>query len=238
MLDIDKYKPDIAVLTGLCTDGAHFNDARISLKKRAWQFIPEDQREAYVYTLIDMALSQIVPAYSGEVKSKIFKERILPELIDPDLIIMATFGQKIDEAIYSFPRYGMYNLHPSHLAEGKYPGPNPFFDMLEAGETKTRLTLHWVQNGIDEGKVVGFSPEICIELADPSEWSRSDHIIALHSRIATIAGVMAGKLVSEVHSKKGKIHEFDFESYLNKIIPKNTLKELQSPIKKRKLNFI
>ncbi|MDO8685373.1 MAG: formyltransferase family protein, partial [Clostridiales bacterium] len=103
---------------------------------------------------------------------------------------------------------GMYNFHPSHLAEGKFPGPNPFQEMVDAGEDTTRMTVHEVDAGFDTGKVVGYSPEINIRKADGSYPCIPD----LHRKTAEAAGKMAVTLIRHLISTRARCTSFDFEA--------------------------
>ncbi|MCB0337211.1 MAG: hypothetical protein KDD62_12925 [Bdellovibrionales bacterium] len=143
---------------------------------------------------------------------------------------MGTFGQKIDSAIFEAPRYGMYNFHPSHLAEGKYRGGNPFYEMLEAGEKTTRMTVHFVDEELDTGAVVGYSPEICIEFEEPEKWTIEKKIMALHQQTSYFVGPMAMKLLLEVKQRQGKVESIDFESFFQEKIPPQAIAKLQRPI--------
>ncbi len=219
----------IAVLTGLCTDGMDAQDAKVSASKRAWKYIPPEERENFMLQCTYMALKRGVPVFTGEVKTNGFTNDILPGIFTPDVILMATFGQKINPDIYTQARLGMYNFHASsispidgvaaHEAEANpnakrllYPGPNPFDDMLNAGERFTRMAVHLVDDKIDNGAVVGYSPPINIEVEQPENWSRAEHIIALHLRTSMFAAEMASFLLMEIRRTGKPVTSLDFES--------------------------
>lgn len=42
------------------------------------------------------------------------------------------------------------NVHPSLLP--KYPGAHAFQDVLDAGETESGMTIHWIDDGLDTGE--------------------------------------------------------------------------------------
>ncbi len=228
---LENGRNDIAVVTGLCTDGVESDSAKVSVNRRVWQFIPEDDRENYVRQLMNLALDRGIPVFTGKVKSQAFREHILPQIFSPDVIFMSTFGQLIDAPIFEAPSHGMYNFHPSDLAHGKFPGPNPFSDLLEAGESSTRMTIHWVDAGFDTGKVVGFSPEICVELESPNKWTKEEHIIAMHIRTSQVAGLMARRLLFEIKETGGRVESLDLETYLaDECLEPESLRSLQAPI--------
>ncbi len=227
---IERNGQNKAVLTGVCTDGSYFDEARISARKRVWQFLSPEIKEAVTRQIMDLTLESGVPCFTGKVKSDAFEETILPQMYKPDVAFMGTFGQAISKRIFDLPQFGMYNFHPSDLANGKYPGPNPFSEMLEAGETTTRMTAHWVSEGFDEGRVVGYSPEVCVEFEKPERWTLGQKIIALHARTSDFARLMSFKLVDLIHEERCKIDSYNFEDYIADLVHPEALESLQSPV--------
>jgi len=207
--------PNSINLVGLATDDREVRDpfsgvpntSRISSQKRVWQYVPVTQQTIWQGIMEGLATRNGVPAYCGPIKSDFFRETVLPQW-NPDLIIMATFGQLIDAGVIEYPRFGMYNFHPSHLAENQYPGPNPFQEMCDAGEAVTRMTLHKVSTVIDDGQVVGFSPPIRITRANGTYPTVPD----LHKKTSPTAGLMALALVEQVAATQEKVDKIDLEA--------------------------
>lgn len=153
-------------LVGMVTDDPLDADAKISMKKRFWRYYEPHEREEYEWALLHRALPLGIPCYTGEVKCDAFRE--LMAQWNPDAIVVAAFGQVIDPSIISFPRQGIYNVHPSDLLGGYGAGPQPWEDLVERKAPVNRVTLHRVSPGLDEGDVVGRSPEINVLLPDGS----------------------------------------------------------------------
>jgi methionyl-tRNA formyltransferase len=210
LIDLQKNSPELVHVVGLATDAITDPRAKISAQKRIWQFVDSAQRESIERDIINDALNAGIPVYSGKIKTDIFRTEILPEW-DPDVILMRTFGQLIDPPVFEYPRYGMYNLHPSHLAEGKYPGPNPFTEVLDTGESNTRMTLHEVDENFDTGRVFGYSPPINIQLSQGVRVERPAHVIALHKQTARAAAIIAQGAVSEIARTRSKLENLDCE---------------------------
>lgn len=72
--------------------------------------------------------------------------------INPDLIILADFGQLIPFDILKIPRLGAFNLHPSLLP--KYRGATPIPSAILAGEKETGVSLIKMVPEIDKGPVL------------------------------------------------------------------------------------
>ncbi len=72
--------------------------------------------------------------------------------INPDIIIVASYGKIIPEYIFNASKYGAINLHPSLLP--KHRGPSPVQTTLINGEKETGVTIMLLDNVIDGGPII------------------------------------------------------------------------------------
>ncbi len=79
-----------------------------------------------------------------------FKKKILS--LNPDIILVGSWGEKFTKEIYSIPKIATINAHPSLLP--KYRGPNPYFWTIRNQETTTGVTLHLMDEGYDTGAIL------------------------------------------------------------------------------------
>jgi phosphoribosylglycinamide formyltransferase-1 len=91
----------------------------------------------------------------------------------PDLVVSAGFMRILPEAITS--RFKIINSHPALLP--LFPGAHAVRDALAAGATETGTTIHWVDAGVDTGKVIA-QEKIAILPGDTQE--------SLHERIKIV----------------------------------------------------
>src|SRR5262249_49494980 len=143
--------PERVQLVGLVTDDPVNPTARIALNKRVWKFLDRDETFAIETAVVESALSDGVPAYTGEIKVDGFRD--LLTAWRPDAIISCVFGQVIDAWIINRPAYGIYNFHPSDLAHGFGAGPAPADDLAARGMTSTVWSIHQVSEAVDAGHV-------------------------------------------------------------------------------------
>jgi phosphoribosylglycinamide formyltransferase 1 len=80
---------------------------------------------------------------------------------EPDLVVLAGFMRILDAAIVT--RFKVLNTHPALLPA--FPGAHAIRDALEAGATRTGVTVHWVDEGIDTGPVIAQVP-VAVEPGD------------------------------------------------------------------------
>lgn len=211
LLSLETLKPEGINLVGLVTDDPLDVDAKISVKKRFWRYYEEPEREEYEWGILHRALPLGIPCYTGEVKSAAFRE-ILNKWA-PEAIVVAAFGQVIDETIIDFPDYGIYNVHPSDLLHCHGAGPHPWEDLIERKASTTRVTLHRVSPTIDDGDIVGQSPEINVRLLDGSV---SNDVRMIGEKALVPVSPMVRELVLALMDKKatgvkGSLDSLDFE---------------------------
>ena len=103
-----------------------------------------------------------LPVFTGRIKTPEFYRIFLDEW-QPQLCLMATFGQKIPTALINYPPLGFYNFHHSGVDTWpSYPGPDPIAAMVRDGRTHLVLTIHKVSDVIDGGEFVARSHRVPI----------------------------------------------------------------------------
>ena len=75
--------------------------------------------------------------------------------VNPDIICVASMSRLLKREIFSFPKYGAVNLHPSLLP--KYRGPMPYFWVLFNDEKVTGVTAHYINEDEDTGDIIAQS---------------------------------------------------------------------------------
>ncbi|UPT77638.1 hypothetical protein MN086_00475 [Sulfurovum sp. XGS-02] len=71
---------------------------------------------------------------------------------NPDVILVYSMSQLLKGNIFSIPKYGTINLHPSLLP--KYRGPNPWFWSYYNKDSKGGVTVHYIDKGEDTGDII------------------------------------------------------------------------------------
>ena len=98
----------------------------------------------------------------------IFKEL---KLLNPDLIVLAGFLLKIPTSIINYFENKIINIHPALLpnygGKGMY-GTHVHRAIKMNNEKKSGITIHYVDNGYDTGKII-FQKEVKISKLDSVE---------------------------------------------------------------------
>lgn len=72
--------------------------------------------------------------------------------LNPDIILVGSWGEKFEKATYDIPKIATINVHPSLLP--KYRGPNPYFWVIRNLEQETGVTFHLMDEGYDTGSIL------------------------------------------------------------------------------------
>jgi methionyl-tRNA formyltransferase len=83
---------------------------------------------------------------------KIINCKLEIENLQPDLIIVAAFGQIIPKNILDIPKFGCLNIHPSLLP--KYRGPSPIQYAILNGDKETGVSIMLLDEKMDHGPII------------------------------------------------------------------------------------
>lgn len=141
--------PDFAVgsLQALCESGKHEILAVVTQPDR-----PKGRGNKLLQTPVkEYALAQGLTVYQPQkVKIPEFVE-LLHEL-QPELIVVAAFGQFLSKEILELPKYGCINVHASLLP--KYRGAAPIQYAIIKGEKESGVTIMQMDIGMDTGAML------------------------------------------------------------------------------------
>ncbi len=70
----------------------------------------------------------------------------------PDVIVVAAFGQILPRSVLDIPKYGCINIHPSLLP--RFRGASPVAAAILAGDEFTGVSLMLMDEGLDTGPVL------------------------------------------------------------------------------------
>ncbi|MBQ6967820.1 MAG: methionyl-tRNA formyltransferase [Lachnospiraceae bacterium] len=111
---------------------------------------------------------------------------------EPEIIVVAAFGQILTKEILDIPKYGCVNIHASLLPE--YRGASPIQCCIADGKEKTGVTIMQMDEGLDTGDIL-MQREIPIS-ADETGGSLFDRLSELGSEmiVEALPLIREGKL--------------------------------------------
>jgi methionyl-tRNA formyltransferase len=125
-------------------------------------FCPPDVSEGRFDPVKQRALQLGIPVYQHKsLKTPEVRDQVTA--LHADLAILAFVTQIVPPAVFTAPRLGSICFHPSLLP--KYRGRSAINWALIKGETKTGLTLFWVDEGIDTGPIL-LQKEVAVDPDD------------------------------------------------------------------------
>jgi len=121
--------------------------------------------------------------------------------LNPDLIVVAAYGQILPVSILDVPRFGCLNVHTSLLP--KYRGAAPIQWAIVNGETETGVTIMKMDQGMDTGGIV--SQEITPIRPEDDGQTLHDRLARLGAELLlrTIPDYIAGTLPPRPQPSEG-----------------------------------
>ena len=141
--------PDFAVgsLQALCENGKHEIIAVVTQPDR-----PKGRGNKLLQTPVkEYALAQGLTVYQPQ-KVKTPEYVALLHELQPELIVVAAFGQFLSKEILELPKYGCINVHASLLP--KYRGAAPIQYAIIKGEKESGVTIMQMDIGMDTGAML------------------------------------------------------------------------------------
>ena len=119
------------------------------------EFVFSDHRDAYV---LERADKLGVKSYAFELRdfdSKAAYEQAIVDLLEEhqiDLVCLAGYMKIVGPTLLGAYEGRIINIHPAYLPE--FPGAHGIEDAWNADVTESGVTIHWVDSGVDTGKII------------------------------------------------------------------------------------
>ena len=115
--------------------------------------------------------------------------------LNPDIIIVAAFGQLLPQAVLDIPRFGCINLHPSLLP--KYRGSSPVAGSILAGDQFAGISIMLMDAGLDTGPVLARA-QVPVSIQDTTgSLTAKLSYIAAHLLLEVLIGWSRGEIKSQ-----------------------------------------
>jgi len=120
---------------------------------------------------------------------------------EPDLFVLSAYGHILSGTVLRIPKYGGINVHPSLLP--RYRGAAPIQRALMAGETRTGVTVIFMDEKVDHGKMV-YQQEVTI--------GPQDNYGSLVAHLSSVATEAISGIIQSIASGSHTVLEQDHES--------------------------
>lgn len=153
-----------------------------------YQFMQTDLF-AFIQQLIDKPSTRNIPKLGTNNINSQQGLRFIRSL-NPDVIVLANFNQKVSPEIIALPKFACLNIHPSLLPD--YKGIDPVFAALAKNERYLGVTLHQVNEEIDTGDIL---------VQEKMEVSKNRSVFYHQLKLFESGGTLAAKQI--LTSKQG-----------------------------------
>ena len=119
------------------------------------EFVFSDHRDAYVLERADKLGVKIYAFELREFDSKVAYEQAIVDLLEAhqiDLVCLAGYMKIVGPTLLAAYEGRIINIHPAYLPE--FPGAHGIEDAWQAGVSESGVTIHWVDSGVDTGKII------------------------------------------------------------------------------------
>lgn len=124
---------------------------------------------------------------------KIKDEKIIEKIkeINPDLIVVVAYGKILPKEIIDIPKYGIINVHSSLLP--KYRGASPIHSAILNGDTKSGVSIMYIEEGLDSGDVI---------LQESCDILENDTLGTLHDKLKDLGAIGLEKALKLIETGK------------------------------------
>ncbi|HVN56531.1 MAG TPA: methionyl-tRNA formyltransferase [Anaerolineaceae bacterium] len=120
---------------------------------------------------------------------------------DPDLIVVAAFGQILRRNVLNLPRFGCVNVHASLLP--RWRGAAPIQSAILHGDSETGISIMRMDEGIDTGPILAKRPMPIPAEITAGELSSQLAELGAVLLIESLPGYLAGKVEPQPQPEEG-----------------------------------
>jgi methionyl-tRNA formyltransferase len=149
--------------------------------------------------------------------------------LQPELLVLADYGQIVPSALLDLPARGALNVHPSLLP--RHRGATPIPAAILAGDAETGVTLMRMDAGLDSGPVVAqvrtalssteTAPDLEAELAD----------LGARLLVVTLPHWLAGEIEPEVQDERAATMTRPLRREDGRLDPSQTATQLERQVR-------
>lgn len=133
------------------------------------------------------------------VNSKEFKKALLK--LNPDIVLVGSWGEKIKKEIYDIPKIATINAHPSLLP--KYRGPNPYFWTIRNQEPVSGVTFHLLDSGYDTGAILA-QEEVKIYPSDTGKTLKERTVLTARGVVCELLNALREDIIIPLQQREDK----------------------------------
>lgn len=143
--------------------------------------------------------------HTNSVNSEKFRKELLR--LNPDIILVGSWGEKFNKATYSIPKIATINAHPSLLP--KYRGPNPYYWVIKNQETTSGITFHLMDENYDTGAILA-QEEVKIYPSDTGESLKQRTVLTARGAICELLKDLSEDIIIPLQQREDKSSYYSY----------------------------
>lgn len=151
------------------------------------------------------------------VNTEEFRKKLLK--LNPDIILVGSWGEKFEKATFSIPKIATINAHPSLLP--KYRGPNPYFWAIKNQEQVSGVTFHLIDEGYDSGAILA-QEEIKIYPSDTGASLKQRTVLTARGVVCELLNSLKEDIIIPLQQKEENATYFSYPEELELNFKKST----------------
>ena len=143
--------------------------------------------------------------YAKSVNTAEFKKKLLK--LNPDIILIGSWGEKFSKEIYELPKIATINAHPSLLP--KYRGPNPYFWVIKNQEQVSGVTFHLVSEKYDDGAILA-QEEVKIFPSDTGKSLKERTVLTARGVVCELLKDLSEDIIIPLQQREDKASYYSY----------------------------
>ena len=176
--------------------------------------------DCYIETNANLGKMFGIPVFKieGSINDEIWLNKI--NEIKPDLIICIRYAEILKNSLLTIPNGGVINFHPSLLP--KYKGMAPIFQALLHNENEIGFSLHYIDEGIDTGKIIKRQKIKTEKNESVSHIAIRAHVVAGYELLSILNNLKKGdKKTEQITQDNGNYFSWPEKKDVKKFIQSN-----------------
>lgn len=149
---------------------------------------------------------------ANSANSDSFRKQLIK--LNPDIMIVASWSEKIDKETYDIPKIATINVHPSLLPQ--YRGPNPYMQTILHGEKKSGVTFHLMTDKLDAGAILD-QRTVEISDSDTGKELKAKTVLTARGAVCELLEKLSEDIIFPITQNESKATYFstDFDNQIS-----------------------
>lgn len=157
--------------------------------------------------------------------SEAFRKKLIS--LNPDILLVASWSEKIQKLTFDIPKIATINVHPSILP--RYRGPNPYMNVIMNLETESGVTFHLMDEKFDSGAILD-QRTVQIDKSDTSKELKAKTVLTARGAVCELFEKLSEDVIFPVSQNESKATYFSTD-FNPEVIFSHSAEEISAQIR-------